>query len=119
ALRAMLPERWGIAESLLLAENAGITPEIRMRWVSSGLVHLLAISGMHVGLIAAGTLFLCAITGVPPRTGRRVALLVSAAYVLFLGAPSAALRSLLQACLLLASIELQRPAEPFTALAAA
>src|SRR5690606_1823399 len=54
-----------------------------------------------------------------PRNGRRIALLVSTVYVLFLGAPSAALRSLLQAYLLLGSMELQRPAEPFTALAAA
>jgi competence protein ComEC len=39
--------------------------------------------------------------------------------VLFLGAPTAALRALLQATLLLTSVELQRPAEPFTLLAAA
>ncbi|HEX6134483.1 MAG TPA: DNA internalization-related competence protein ComEC/Rec2 [Longimicrobiales bacterium] len=118
-LRAMLPRTWGLAESLLLAERAGLTPDVRMRWVSAGLVHLLAISGLHVGLIAAGALLLCSLAGLPPRTGRRVAILVSATYVLFLGAPSAALRSLLQAALLLASSELQRPAEPFTALAAA
>lgn len=118
-LRALLPERWGLAESLLLAERAGISSDVRIRWISSGLVHLLAISGMHVALIAGGVLFICTLLGVPPRTGRRIALAASTAYVLFLGAPSAALRSLFQATLLLASSELQRPAEPFTALAAA
>jgi competence protein ComEC len=74
---------------------------------------------MHVGLIAGGVIMLAGLCGVPRRRGRRIALLVTAAYVMFLGAPSAALRALLQASLLLAAVELQRPAEPFTALAAA
>jgi competence protein ComEC len=118
-LRSMLPQTWGLAEALLLAQKAGLTPETRGRWVSAGLVHVLAISGMHVGLIAGGVILLAGLCGVPRRRGRRIALLITAAYVLFLGAPSAALRALLQASLLLAAVELQRPAEPFTALAAA
>jgi competence protein ComEC len=118
-LRALLPERWGLAEALLLAQKAGLAPETRSRWVAAGLVHLLAISGMHVGLIAGGVILLAGLCGVPRRNGRRIALLVTVAYVLFLGAPSAALRALLQASLLLAAVELQRPAEPFTALAGA
>ncbi|HEX2166920.1 MAG TPA: ComEC/Rec2 family competence protein, partial [Longimicrobiales bacterium] len=118
-LRALLPETWGLAEALLLAQKAGLTPETRSRWVSAGLVHLLAISGMHVGLIAGGVILLARLVGLPRRNGRRIALLITAAYVLFLGAPSAALRALLQASLFLAAVELQRPAEPFTALAAA
>lgn len=118
-LRALLPQTWGLAEALLLAQKAGLAPETRSRWVSAGLVHVLAISGMHVGLIAGGVILLAGLCGLPPRTGRRVAILVTASYVLFLGAPSAALRALLQASLLLAAVELQRPAEPFTALAAA
>jgi competence protein ComEC len=118
-LRALLPERWGVAEALLLAQKSGLTQETRARWVAAGLVHLLAISGMHVGLIAAGVLFGASLLGLPRRRGRRIALLITAAYVLFLGAPSAALRALLQATLLLGSLELQRPAEPYTVLAAA
>ncbi|MGH7464595.1 MAG: ComEC/Rec2 family competence protein, partial [Longimicrobiales bacterium] len=118
-LRALLPERWGLAEALLLAQKAGLTPETRGRWVAAGLVHVLAISGMHVGLIAGGVILFAGLCGVPRRRGRRIALLITAAYVLFLGAPSAALRALLQASLLLGAVELQRPAEPFTALAAA
>jgi hypothetical protein len=55
-LRSLLPARWPLAEALLLAQKSGLTPETRSRWVAAGLVHLLAISGMHVGLIAAGVL---------------------------------------------------------------
>jgi competence protein ComEC len=74
---------------------------------------------MHVGMIAGGVIALASMLGLPRRRGRRLALCVTAAYVLFLGAPSAALRALLQAGLLLAAVELQRPADAFTALAAA
>jgi competence protein ComEC len=118
-LRALLPERWGLAEALLLAQRAGLAPETRSRWVAAGLVHLLAISGMHVGLIVGGMLIAGRLCGLAPGAARRLAVLVTAAYVLFLGAPSAALRAMLQASLLLGAAELQRPAEPFTALAAA
>jgi competence protein ComEC len=118
-LRTLLPERWMVAEALLLAQKSGLTQEMRSRWVAAGLVHLLAISGMHVGLIASGVLLAASLGGLPSRTGRRLALLLTAAYVVFLGAPNAALRALLQASLLLTSLELQRPAEPFTLLAAA
>ena len=118
-LRDLLPERWPLAEALLLAQKSGLDLETRSRWVAAGLVHLLAISGMHVGLIAAGVLGLATAAGVPARRARRLALGLTAAYVIFLGAPTAALRALLQAALLLASTELQRPADPFTLLATA
>jgi competence protein ComEC len=118
-LRALLPASWPLAEALLLAQKSGLTPETRARWVAAGLVHLLAISGMHVGLIAAGVVFGAGLAGVPRRRARRLAVLLTGAYVLFLGAPTAALRALLQAALFLGSVELQRPAEPFTLLATA
>jgi competence protein ComEC len=118
-LRTLLPERWPLAEALLLAQKSGLAPETRSRWVAAGLVHLLAISGMHVGLITAGVLALCTLAGLPQRRARRVALLLTAAYVLFLGAPTAALRALLQASLLFMALELQRPSDAFTLLAAA
>jgi competence protein ComEC len=118
-LRGMLAARWGLAEALLLAQKSGLDRETRTRFVAAGLVHLLAISGMHVGLIAAGVLLLAQGAGMPRRRARRIAIVVTAAYVAFLGAPSAALRALLQATLLLASTELQRPAEPFTVLGTA
>jgi competence protein ComEC len=118
-IRALLPARWPLAEAVLLAQRAGLAPETRTRWVAAGLVHLLAISGMHVGLIVGGMLLLGRAARLPPRATRRLAITLTAAYVLFLGAPTAALRALLQAALLLGAVELQRPAEPFTALAAA
>ena len=119
ALHEIAPREWPLAESLLLAQRSGLTAETRTTWVNAGLVHMLAISGMHVGMIAVGVLGMANLLGVAPSRGRRAALLVSAAYVIFLGAPFAALRALLQAALVLGAMELQRPAEPFTLMSAA
>jgi competence protein ComEC len=119
ALRETAPRQWPLAEALLLAQRTGLTADTRTTWVAAGLVHLLAISGMHVGLIAAGVLALARLLGASRQRAGRAALLITAAYVLFLGAPFAALRALLQAALLLTGLELQRPAEPFTLVAAA
>ena len=42
------------ALALVLAERDELDPDLRRRFASAGLAHLLAISGMHVGLMAAG-----------------------------------------------------------------
>src|SRR5688572_5448677 len=119
ALRQAAPRQWALAEALLLAQTGGLTTETRTTWVASGLVHLLAISGTHVGLIVVGMLALARLLGIARQRAGRSALLLATAYVLLLGAPYAALRALLQAALLLTGLELQRPAEPFTLVAAA
>ena len=46
------------ALALILAERDELDPELRRRFAAAGLAHLLASSGMHVGLLAAGTVWL-------------------------------------------------------------
>jgi len=45
-------ENSGIIKALLLGEKGEITREIRERFVSTGTAHILAISGLHIGIIA-------------------------------------------------------------------
>ena len=42
-----------IVAALLIGEAAALTPEIRQRYARAGVSHVLAISGLHVGLVAA------------------------------------------------------------------
>jgi competence protein ComEC len=44
-----------IAAALLLGDGASIPPEIRRRYARAGVSHVLAISGLHIGLVAAAT----------------------------------------------------------------
>jgi competence protein ComEC len=42
-----------LVDALVLARRAELEPEVRERFARSGLAHLLSISGLHVGFIAA------------------------------------------------------------------
>ncbi|MEX0717095.1 MAG: ComEC/Rec2 family competence protein [Planctomycetaceae bacterium] len=57
--RTMSPQRLPVAEALLLGDRAGMTDEIRRAFAQSGMMHLLAISGLHVGILAAFFWFGC------------------------------------------------------------
>lgn len=80
------------ALALVLAERDELDPDLRRRFAAAGLAHLLAISGMHVGLLAAGTVWLLGFFVGPRR--RIIALVLLSGYVLMIGAPVAASRAL-------------------------
>lgn len=94
-LRRRLPaELDPTARALLLAERDELSPDLRGRFADAGLAHLLAISGLHVGIVAG--LVLTLVT--PLAIGRSrypLAAGVVAGYVLVIGAPIPALRSCL------------------------
>jgi competence protein ComEC len=108
-----------LAASVLLAQRDALDREVRDRFARAGLSHLLAISGLHVGLIC-GILLLA---GSLLRLGRRWSAVFAAAgtvaYVALLGAPHSAMRAALQLVLLLAATMLQRPTRPEALVAAA
>jgi len=118
-VRRPLGRHAAMGEALLLAQRDGLDPDLRDRFARAGLAHLLAISGFHVGLIAGGLLVLGRLLRLSQRTAALTSILVTGAYVLFLGAPHAAARAALQVGLVLVATMLQRPADPFALLAAA
>jgi competence protein ComEC len=118
-IRRLYGDRAPVAEALLLARSTALDPDLRDRFARAGLSHLLAISGLHVGLIAGGLLLLGNLLRLPRRRAALLAAGATVAYVGFLGAPHAASRAALQVVLLLSARMLQRPARPFALLAAA
>lgn len=108
-----------LTASLLIARKDGIEPEVRDAFAASGLAHLLAISGTHVALVTAVLMLLGGAARLSSRANAITAVAGSIAYVLFLGAPYAAVRAAVQVTLLMASRLLQRPAYPFALMAAA
>jgi competence protein ComEC len=93
ASRALYGARASLVDALILGRRGGIDPDLQQRFADAGLVHLLSISGFHVGLITAW-LFL---VGRLLRAGRSRALILSAVvsvlYVAFLGWPAPATRA--------------------------
>ncbi|HUF35278.1 MAG TPA: ComEC/Rec2 family competence protein [Gemmatimonadales bacterium] len=93
ASRRLYGDRAGMVDALILGRRGGIDPDLQDRFAWSGLVHLLSISGFHVGLITAWVF----LAGRLARLGRSSALVlaagVSVAYVGFLGWPAPAGRA--------------------------
>ena len=92
-LRTRLPaDVDATARALLLAERDELPASLRRGFADAGLAHLLAISGLHVGIIAGLVLAL----SMPFVRGRRLYLVAAAIvglYVVILGAPTPALRA--------------------------
>jgi competence protein ComEC len=108
-----------VAEALVLAERGGVDPALRDGFARAGVVHLLAISGFHVGIVAAALLWIAARAGVP--VGRRgvVSVTGTAGYVALIGAPPAALRAALILGLVLGGRWMDRSVHRIGALGAA
>jgi competence protein ComEC len=118
-IRGLFPRHDAIAEALLLGRRERLDPALRERFVRAGLVHLLAISGTHVGLLASVLLIVGAVARQPRR---RVALATIAAiwfYLAMIGAPASAVRAGAMLSLALLARLLQRPCSPWPILAAA
>lgn len=90
--RLLPPDVSPVARALVLAERDDLPGALRTRFAEAGLAHLLAISGLHVGLIGAAIgLALRSLLG--PSRGAIVSSLVVAAYVGAIGAPPSAVRA--------------------------
>lgn len=101
-----------LAKALLLGETAELEPETVSAFRDGGVAHVLAISGLHVGLLALGlTVALRPLRfGVRPRDG--VVLLATLGYAAFTGGRAPVLRAALMIGLYLAARLLGRPTSP-------
>ena len=116
--RALYGNRAPMVDALILGRRGGIDRTLQDRFAQSGLVHLLSISGFHVGVITAWVFLL----GRMLRLGRGRALALAAgasvAYVGFLGWPAPATRAAALAALLAVSRVRQRRVETNALLSA-
>ena len=91
--RRLYGARAGVVDALILGRRGGIDLELQDRFARSGLVHLLSISGFHVGLITAWAFLLCRLARLSRPAALATAAGVSAVYVAFLGWPAPAARA--------------------------
>jgi competence protein ComEC len=108
-----------LADALLLGRRETLDPEVKRRFAESGLVHLLAISGAHVGLIGAVLLLVARACRLSHRAAAWAAIAVVAVYLAVIGAPPSALRSGVMLSLALLGRVMQRPSAPSAFVAAA
>jgi len=105
-----------LAAALSLGRRDLLAPARRNGWRQSGLAHLLAVSGLHVGLVAGMTWFLLAFGGASPTTTRIVILAVLPTYALLAGASPSAVRAALMGVIFVGAGLLGRAIIPMAAV---
>jgi competence protein ComEC len=105
-------------DALILGRRDDLDPGWRRVFADAGIAHLLSISGLHVGIVAAWTLLLARLVVSPPRASLLTAVAVWA-YVGLLGFPAPAVRSAAFVSLYAVAKIRQRRPPPDAVLAAA
>ncbi|HUG28321.1 MAG TPA: DNA internalization-related competence protein ComEC/Rec2, partial [Gemmatimonadales bacterium] len=112
-------DRAPIVDALILGRRTAMDPELREDFARAGLVHLLAISGFHVGLLTSWTV----LVGLACRLSRERAYGLGAAvavgYVAFLGWPAPATRAAVLGVLVARGVIRQRSVRASATLATA
>jgi competence protein ComEC len=105
-----------VVRALVIADMSAIPTERRDRFARAGLVHMLSVSGLHVGIIALALELFATVLRVPLLPARIATLALLGAYVTGIGAPAPAVRAAVMLGLLLGSRVLQRPTSPWAVL---
>ena len=96
------PERSAaIVKALIIGANSTIEPEIRDIYRDAGIFHILAVSGLHVGMVAAFTFMLLGAFKINERRAGFVTLAVLAFYCIFTGAGPATIRAVIMCSIII------------------
>ncbi len=98
-----------LVRALLIADRHELTPEIRDSFATAGLAHILAIAGLHIGILAAAIALAFELCGMSRSRAAAITVLTVVLYVLIIGAPIPAVRSATMLTALLVSRVVQRP----------
>lgn len=113
------PAESGIAAALLLGDNAAMDRDEWDVFVRTGVVHVLAISGQHLVVLAIALWFVLQVCGVRRRHGAWVVMAVMIGYALLTGARPSAVRAAIMVSVICGGIILRRPVIPANAFALA
>ncbi len=106
------PRTSGVAAALLLGEGAPMTNADWEKYVRTGVIHVLAISGQHLVILAGFLWFVLRRVGVRQRPGAVVVALCLLAYALLTGGRPSAMRAGVTVCVVAGAIVLRRRTLP-------
>jgi competence protein ComEC len=112
------PTRAPLAAALTVGTGDLLDADVRQRFAHAGLAHILAISGLHVGILAAALLLVLRAARVGDAAARLAGTALVAGYVGLLGWPPPAVRAVGLIALWCWARVRQRPLVPFAPLAA-
>ena len=102
-----------MARALVIADQHDIARDVRDRFADAGIIHMVSVSGLHVSIIAGALVAMLSAVGASKRRADVGALVILAAYIVFIGAPPPAVRSAAMLGLTALSRLVQRPTSPW------
>ena len=117
-IRSRLAARYGerlapLAVALVIGDRRDVDPELTDAFALSGTLHLLAVSGLHVGFLAALLAAALSIGRISPAARAGWTILVLAGYASLVGAAPSVVRASVMAALALASRVGEREVSPW------
>ena len=104
--------------AMLLGERASLNEEQKQRYQASGAMHLFAISGLHIGVIASALAMSLRVLRIPNRIAPFLGLPLLYLYVEITGGTPSAMRAFIMTLFFWLAYALQRQRNPFAALMA-
>jgi len=105
-----------LASALVFGRRDLMPTSQRNRWRRSGLAHVLAVSGLHVGLLAGLVWLLAIALGASPNLGRGLVLALVPSYAILAGASPSAVRAAIMVAVYVAARMVGRPLVPMAAV---
>jgi competence protein ComEC len=106
-----------ITESVILGLRSGVAPETNDVFIKTGTMHILAVSGLHVGIVAVAIMGLLRLMRCPGNLAYFVTVLGICAFAVFTGSRPSSIRAALMGSFILFSMSLGRKADITNALA--
>ncbi len=108
-----------LASAFLLGQREGVDPEVNDAFARTGTTHLLAISGLHLQVLAAAMLFATRAIGVPRRPAYLGVGLLTVGYAVLVGPAPSVVRSTVMTVTFCLAALLERSTRPANTLALA
>ncbi|MDR1245301.1 MAG: ComEC family competence protein [Endomicrobium sp.] len=106
-----------ILKSLILGDKSSLTQSVKNDFISSGVMHILVVSGLHVSFISAIILFILKLTGVSLKKAYILSIPIIFFYVIMTGANPPALRAAIMLSCIFLSFALDREPLIYNSLA--
>src|SRR3989338_3925423 len=113
------PEDAGLLEAIIIGDRTGLKASQKDGFVKTGTVHILAISGLHVGLVAVIFLAIFRLFAIPRKIRYMLTIPVLLVYALISGSNPPVIRATIVFSILALGLALEREAEPLNSLGAA
>lgn len=117
--RELSSDTSGVATALLLGENSAMSSEDWEKYVRTGVIHVLAISGQHLVVLGAFLWFILRTIGVRRRRAAWIVFGVMLGYALLTGGRPSAMRAAIMVGAICIGIIARRPALPANTFALA